>query len=137
MRHGDMLSFAEPCVLPSGSDFVPFQFTTMQTHNMFYGDFIVDRQVEERVLPSSEMAEELKVVKASSAPHWKAAQQFTRLCWTVLVGITRSIGRIFGAIRWASEPAKSPPPTGVRPGLGLELVVFGLFVVSAGMSLVL
>ena len=109
----------------------------MQTHDQTYvvDDFIVGPQIEEFAPLIDEKRED--VARHSVTPHGQVFGCVLRACVTVCVGVIRSLERIANAIRWASEPRKRPAPRKAHPGLVLEFVVFGIFVVCAAMGTLL
>jgi hypothetical protein len=100
-------------------------------HVVFDDPFVVGPSIEE----FAPMIDTLDLVEPASP-------RTPVLNWVVFVGtqlgagLLRSICRIAHAIKWASQPSKHQRPS-LHPGLGLEFTVFGLFVVSVAMSLLM
>ena len=112
----------------------------MQTHDhtIFCDDFIVERQIDEYEESYPEIANmEKAVVRSSGSRIWRAFRFTLWMCFAPCAFVVRSLLRIAKAIQWASKPRQGNVPKEVYPGLMVEFVVFGLFVVCAGMSIVL
>jgi hypothetical protein len=100
-------------------------------HVVFDDPFIVERSIEE-FAPLIDILERVE----PESPRTPVLKRLVVIGTQVGAQLLRSIYRIARAVQWASQPTKHQRPS-VHPGLGLEFMVFGIFVVSVAMSLLM
>jgi hypothetical protein len=101
----------------------------LHNHVVFDDPFVVGPSVEEyaRSIDESELVE-------TRRPRLLVLKRLCSICISLGARLILSAVRIAYAIQWASQPTKRQLHQ-VHPGVGLEFVVFGFFVVSVAMSL--
>jgi hypothetical protein len=112
----------------------------MQTHDhtLFCGDLIAERQIEEYEDSYPEIANfEETVVRSSGRRFFSVLRIALRACLIPCAFAVHSLRQIATLIQWASSPRSRQMQKTVHPGIMLEFVVFGLFVVGAAMSTLL